>query len=99
MRVSTKLLTLLVLLALSAGAAVAGCGHKDSVEGTLASVDTEKNVVVVEAEDGKKVELTLTEATKVTDAKGEQAKLADLVGQKVKVVSEHSKIDSIATIA
>ena len=96
MRVTMRSLFLIVvLLALGAGAAAAGCGVKDTHEGTLKSADGEKNIVVVVGQDGKEVSLTLTASTQVTDAEGKTAKVSDLVGKTVKVVSEHAKVDSI----
>ena len=94
MRTMKNLVSLLVVLVLCAGVAVAGCGHKETVEGTLQSVDEEANTVVV-GDDGKKVELGITAETKVTDAEGKEAELSKLVGKGVKVVSEHAKVDSI----
>ena len=96
MRVTMRSLFLIVvLLALGAGAAVAGCGVKDTHEGTLKSADAEKNTVVVVGQDGKEVNLTLTASTEITNAEGKAAKVSDLVGKTVKVVSEHAKVDSI----
>jgi outer membrane lipoprotein-sorting protein len=94
-----RLLSLFVVLALCAGGAFAGCGHKDTVEGKLKSVDSDSNTVVVVVEDGKELKLTLTGETKVTDAEGNDAEASKLVGKEVKVVSEHAKVDSITQIA
>lgn len=88
-----------VVLAVATGVAFANCGHKDTHQGTLKSVDAESNSVVVVAEDGKEVKLTLTAETTVTDAEGNASKVSTLVGKKVKVVSEHAKIDSIEQLA
>ncbi len=99
MRTMTKLLSLIVVLALTAGAASAGCGVKDTHKGTLKSVDADNNVVVVVDEDGEEVKLTLTTKTQVTDAEGNETEVSKLVGQNVKVVSEHAKIDSITPMA
>ncbi len=99
MRVMIKMLSLLVVLVLSVGAASAGCGVKDTVEGTLKSVDAEKNTVVVAGEDGKEVRLTLTAKTEVKDAEGNETEVSKLVGKRVKVVSEHAEIDSIELMA
>ena len=93
------LLSVIVVFALCAGAAYAGCGVKDTVEGTLKSVDADKNAIVVAGADGEEVRLTLTENSKVTDAEGKDAKPTDLVGKKVKVVSEHAKVDSVEQLA
>ena len=95
MKAAMNLVSLLVVLVLCAGVAVAGCGHKETVEGTLQSVDEEANTVVVVGDDGKKVELGITAETKVTDAEGNEAELSKLIGKGVKVVSEHAKVDSI----
>lgn len=95
MKTMTKLLTVFAILALCAGVAAAGCGHKDTTKGTVKAVDTEKNQVVVAGEDGEEVMLTLTEATEVMDADGNVIEVSELVGMEVVVVSEHAKIDSI----
>ncbi len=94
-----RLALLIIVLAIGAGVATAGCGHKDTHEGTLKSVDSEHSAVVVVVEDGKEVKLTLTAKTKVTDAEGNESEVSNLVGKKVKVVSEHAEIDSIVQIA
>ena len=90
--------TLLAILALCAGVAVADCGKKDTHEGTLTSADADSNTIVVTVGE-EQVQLTLTANTKVMDAKGKAAEVGNLVGKKVKVVSEHAKIDSIEQIA
>jgi hypothetical protein len=95
MRFKMQALLLIAVLALGAGAVLADCGVKDTHEGTLKSVDADKNIIVVVAQDGKEVRLTLTAQTRVTDAEGKKAEASGLVGKKVKVVSEHAKIDSI----
>ena len=94
-----KSVALIVVLALSAGAAAANCGKKDTVQGTLKSVDAESNAVVIVGEGGKEVKLTLTTKTQVTDSAGKEAKVAALVGKQVKVVSEHAQVDSIQQVA
>ena len=99
MRAMMKLLSLLVVFALCAGGAFAGCGHKDTVAGTLKSVDADSNTVVVVGEDGKELKLTLTGETQVTDAEGNDAEVSKLVGKEVKVVSEHAKVDSVEQLA
>lgn len=99
MRTMMKSVSLIVILALSAGAAAAGCGVKDTHEGTLKSVDAESNVVVIVGEGGKEVKLTLTTKTQVTDSEGKDAKVSALVGKQVKVVSEHAQVDSIQQVA
>lgn len=99
MRMMKVMLAVIVVCALGAGAAYANCGVKDTHEGTVTSVDAEKNVIVVAGEDGKEVRLTLTAESKVTDAEGNETKAADLVGKKVTVVSEHAKVDSVQQLA
>jgi hypothetical protein len=99
MRTMTKVISLLVVLALCAGGAFANCGHKETDEGTLKAVNADSNSVVVVDADGNEHELTLTAETQVTDAEGNETEVAELVGKKVKVVSEHAKIDSITQIA
>ena len=100
MRMMMKvMLSMIVVFALGAGAAFAGCGVKDTDEGTLKSFDADKNAIVVAGADGEEVRLTLTDNSKVTDAEGNDAKATDLVGKKVKVVSEHAKVDSVEQLA
>lgn len=89
------LVTLFAALAISAGAAFAGCGMKDTDTGKLTSYDKEKKVITVEAQDGTKAMLTMTPDTATKNAKGEAAKIDDLIGKQVEVVSEHKKIDSV----
>ncbi len=99
MRMMMKvMLSVIVVFALGAGAAFAGCGVKDTDEGTLKSFDADKNVIVVAGEDGEEVELTLTAKTRVTDGEGNEAKPSKLVGKKVKVVSEHAMADSVQEV-
>ena len=86
MRMMMKSLSLIVVFALCAGAVYAGCGVKDTQEGTLKSVDADTNVVIVLSEDGEEAKLTLTTNTQVTDAEGNEAEVSELVGKKVKVV-------------
>lgn len=99
MRILMKSLVLVAVLALGAGAVYADCGVKDTHQGTLKSVDADKNMVVVVGEDGTEVELTLTANTQVMDSEGKTAKVSKLVGEQVEVISEHAKIDSIKQIA
>ena len=93
------MLSVIVAFALCAGAASADCGVKDTHEGTLKSVDADKNVIVVAGADGEEVSLTLTADSQVTDAEGNDAKATDLIGKKVKVVSEHAKVDTVQQLA
>ena len=98
----TKLtLCMIVVFAVSAGAAYADRGVKDTHEGTLKSFDEETNVIVlaVAGEDGEQVTITLTADTTVKDGEGNDPKPSNLVGTKVKVVSEHAKADSVEQMA
>lgn len=99
MRLAMKSLSLIVVFALGVAAASAGCGIKDTHEGTLKSVDADKKEVVVVGEDGKEVKLKFTTKTEVMDAEGNKAEVSKLVGKEVEVVSEHAEIDSIKQIA
>ncbi len=82
-----KLLTILTLVAFSAGSAIAGCGKTVTNEGKLSSIDKEKKEIAIEGKDGKTVTLTLTPgSTGATD---------ELVGKNVKVVSEHGKVQTV----
>jgi hypothetical protein len=40
----------------------------------------------------------LTKKTKITGADGKEAKITDLKGQEITVVSEHGKVDSVAIV-
>lgn len=93
-----RTISLFVVLALGAGIASAGCGTKDTHQGTLSAVNADTNTIVVSV-DGKELKLTLTDNTKVMDAEGNEIDAASLVGKKIKVVSEHAKIDSIEQVA
>ena len=99
MRTMKAMLSLIVVFVLAAGAAYAGCGVKDTNEGTVKSFDADEMVIVVAGEDGEEVKITLTKATKVTDGEGNETKPSTLVGKKVKVVSEHAKADSVQQVA
>ena len=102
MRSMTKsVLAILVVAVVAVGAAEAGCGVKDTHEGTLKAYDQETNTILVTVggEDGEEVKIALTKDTTVTDGKGEKAEPAALVGTKVKVVSEHAKADSVQQVA
>lgn len=93
-----KSLILLVVLALCASAASAGCGEKTTHAGTLKSVDAENSTITVVVDD-KEINLTLTAETEVSDAEGNAVEVGSLVGKAVKVISEHEKIDSITQTA
>ena len=89
------ILSVILAVVLTAGAAYAGCGKKVTDKGTLKSLDSDKKVIVVAGKDGKEAKLSLTTSTKSVGADGKDAELADLVGKKVTVISEHSKVDSV----
>ncbi|MGB8167672.1 MAG: hypothetical protein WCF18_09305 [Chthoniobacteraceae bacterium] len=84
-----KLLTILSIVALSAGSVFANCGKKVTDEGKLKSFNAEKKEVTIEVAEGKTVALVMTPDTKVT------GKIEDLIGKSVKAVSEHKKLDSV----
>lgn len=86
---------LIVTLTFAVGSLYAGCGMKDTASGKLQSYDKEAKAIVVETADGKTTTLTLTPATETKDAMGEMAKIEDLVGKSVVVISEHKKVDSV----
>jgi hypothetical protein len=94
-----SLFAIACVLALGAGIASAGCGVKDTHDGTLKSADVAKNTVVVVGEDGKEIQLTLTDKTRVTDGDGKDVDVSALVGKQVRVVSEHAKVESIQQLA
>ncbi len=84
-----KLLTIITVVALSAGSVFAACGKKVTDEGTLKSFNAEKKEVTIEVAGGKTVALVMTPDTKVS------GKIEELVGKSVKAVSEHKKLDSV----
>jgi hypothetical protein len=86
-----KILALIAFVSLSFVTADANCGKKVTTEGTLKTYAAEKKELTVEAKDGKAVTLTLTPSSTGADA------VDKLVGKSVKIVSEHGKIDSVAT--
>ena len=59
-------LTMVLAIALTAGAAVAGCGNKVTSEGTLKSYDSAKKTIVVEV-DGQETTLQVTPKTEGAD--------------------------------
>jgi hypothetical protein len=89
------ILSMILAVAVTAGAAYAGCGKKVTNEGTFKTLDADKKVIVVASEGGEETKLTLTMNTKAVGADGKDADLADLVGEEVTVISEHSKVDSV----
>ena len=90
-----KLLALFVAAAIAAGSAYANCGMKNTDSGKLTSYDKESKAIVVELADVKTATYTLTPTTTSMDAAGKTAKIEDLVGKAVQVVSEHKKVDSV----
>ena len=87
------ILTIFAVLGI-AGAAIAGCGKKQTDTGELKSYDADSKAITLMV-DGKKAKLTLTGSTKVKNKDGSEAKIEDLVGKNVKVISEHKKVDSV----
>ena len=85
--------SLLLAIVVTAGSAYAGCGKKLTSEGALKSVDSKKKVITVVDKAGEITKLSLTMNTKIVGAP--HGKLADLLGKKVTVISEHNKIDSV----
>jgi hypothetical protein len=83
-----QLLSILTLVAFSASAGLAACGKTVTDEGKVTSVNTEKKEISIETADGKTVTRVLTPSSTGADAK--------LVGKKVKIVSEHNKVQSVA---
>ena len=84
-----QILILTLAVAISAATATANCGKKVTDEGNLKAFDAEKKLLTVEKADGKMATLTLTPTSKGAET------TATLVGKKVKVTSEHGKIDSV----
>ena len=81
-----KLLTIAVAL-MMAGASYAGCGIKVPVSGEAKSYDAEKKQLTVGTE-----AITLAATAKITNAKGEEVKITDLVGKQVTVSTDkHNK--------
>ncbi|MEQ1843704.1 MAG: hypothetical protein ABL994_25150 [Verrucomicrobiales bacterium] len=89
-----KILTILASFAL-ASAASAGCGKTVENKGSLSSYDAVAKVVVVKDAEGKEAKLTLTPTSTITDKDGKVAKIEDLAGKSVVVVSEHNKVQTV----
>jgi len=84
-----KILGILTALCLMAGISHAGCGKKVTDTGVLKAYDAEtKQITIV----GAKSKLTITPKTKGA------RNLKALVGKKVKVISEHKKVDSVEAV-
>jgi cytochrome oxidase Cu insertion factor (SCO1/SenC/PrrC family) len=73
----------------------AGCGVKVPVSGEVKAYNAEKKQLTVGTE-----AITLAATVKITDAKGQAVKPADLVGKKVTVSTDkHNKQGESVTIA
>ncbi len=92
------LVSLILVVALAGGSAVAGCGKKVKDEGTLTALDSGNKTFVVTDKDGKESTFKLIPGTKVQDQDGKAAQLADLMNQLVAVTSEHSQADLVAQL-
>jgi hypothetical protein len=92
-----KVIALFVGLVIAAGSASAMCGKKVTDAGTLKSADKTAKTIVVQTSAGAS-EITLTPTTEFKDAAGKVAKLEDLIGKPVTVVSEHKKADSVQEV-
>lgn len=93
-----KLLVVAMCFMFTVTAMYAGCGKKVNNAGVLKSFTAESKQVVVD-EKGKSVKLKTTPDTKYFDKEGgSEVKVESLIGKSVKVVSEHSKIDSITGV-
>jgi len=89
-----KILAILASLAI-AGAAHAGCGKTVENKGSISKYDAEAKSIVVKDAAGKEATLTLTPTSAVTDKDGKPAKIEDLAGKDVVVVSEHNKVHTV----
>jgi hypothetical protein len=87
------ILSIIAVVALGAGSVFANCGKKVETTGKLKSFDAETKTLVVVAK-GKESTITLTPTTEIKKGKKE-IEITELVGKKVKVVSEHDKADSV----
>lgn len=87
----SMILASVLAFGVTVGAAHAGCGKKVTNKGTLKSLDADTKTIVV-ASKGEETKLMLTASTKAVGADS----VSDMVGKKVKVISEHSKVDSVA---
>ncbi len=89
-----KILASIAALSIALTGAYAGCGKKVDNVGTLKSYDATAKEMIVEAK-GKETKITVTPDTESKDKDGNEISIDDLVGKEVKVVSEHSKADSV----
>ena len=92
-----KILAIIASLAL-AGAVYAGCGKKITSVGKLDAIDAKKKTLAITPASKDKKGLRLTKKTKITGADGKIAKIEDLKGQQITVISEHGKVDSVAIV-
>ncbi len=94
-----KLIALAVAVAF-AGSAYAGC-PKVEVKGKLSAYDAEKKELTISQKDKDDQTVTLAADAKVKDAKGEEAKIEDLVGKRISLKKDkHSgKSDEISAMA
>ncbi len=92
------ILSIILVFGLAVGAAYAGCGMKVTDEGTFKSLDSQKKIIVLASGGGEEATLKLTKDTKAVDADGKEAKLADLVGKEVAVVSEHKVVELVTLV-
>lgn len=89
-----KLIVLAVTL-MVAGASYAGCGLKVPVSGEVKAYNAEKKELTVGT-----TAITLAATVKVTDDKGKEMKVADLVGKKVTVSTDkHNKKGESVTLS
>jgi hypothetical protein len=92
-----KLIALFVGLVIAVGSANAMCGKKVTATGTLKAYDKDSKSITVTT-GSNTAEVTLTPNTEYKDAAGKMAKIDDLVGKSVTVISEHNKADSVQEV-
>ena len=101
------IITILAVLAISAGSVWAGCNRKVSSIGKLKSwdADAKKITLVVRQSsnskqlEAKSAELTMTpDSTIVHGGQVDSVNIADIVGKNISVMSEHGKIDYVITL-
>ncbi|MDF1811934.1 MAG: hypothetical protein P1V20_06960 [Verrucomicrobiales bacterium] len=87
-----------------AGAAYAGCGVKIDVKGKLTNYDPETKELTVttgKKDAPKEKKITMEATVAVKDAKGEEAKIEDLVGKRVTVSTDKhtKKAEAVSVLA
>jgi hypothetical protein len=96
------LLTIVSVLGL-AGVSYAGCGKKVASIGQLEKYDAETKALtlkIADSSDPKEVETKMATLTMTPDSKIiSEAKIEELVGKRLTVVSEHGKIDFVILLA